>query len=212
MSTIDARDDRQLVDSLRAAYAGNDDDLSAGGRLRARLIERAERDGLLDVAYRTIDSPIGPLLLAATPVGLVRVAFECEGPDAVLAQLATSISPRVLHAPPRLDSAASQFEEYFAGHRRVFVLPVDLQLAHGFRRAVLAHLQVIPYGVTESYAAVARASGNPTAVRAAASACSHNPLPVVIPCHRVVRSDGTVGGYLGGAEAKRSLLALEAGR
>jgi len=206
MTDTVAPGDRQLIDSLRAAY---DDNLLHADRLHARLGEEAEQTGLLDIAYRTVDSPIGSLLLAATPAGLVRVAFDHEGYDAVLAHLAAAISPRVLRAPRRLDGAASQLEEYFSGLRRVFDLPIDLQLARGFRRSVLAHLQAIPYGATESYAGVARASGNPTAVRAAASACSHNPVPVVIPCHRVVRTDGAVGGYRGGVGAKRTLLALE---
>jgi methylated-DNA-[protein]-cysteine S-methyltransferase len=197
--------DRRLIDSLRATYDGS----VIGDRLHARLIREAEHAGLLDVAYRTVDSPIGSLLLAATPIGLVRVAFDREDHDAVLTELATAISPRLLRAAGRLDQAAGQLDEYFAGRRRVFTLAVDLQLARGFRRAVLTHLQAIPYGATESYARVAKASGNPTAVRAAASACSHNPVPLVIPCHRVVRTDGTIGGYRGGVEAKRSLLAME---
>jgi methylated-DNA-[protein]-cysteine S-methyltransferase len=196
----------ELIDALRTAH---DHPSATDGRLHARLVEQAEQAGILDIAYRTVDSPIGSLLLAATPVGLVRVAFDREGYEAVLAQLAVAISPRVLQAPRRLDRAASQLEEYFAGRRRVFELPVDLQLARGFRRAVLAHLQAIPYGTTESYAGVAKASGNPGAVRAAASACSHNPVPLVVPCHRVVRTDGSVGGYRGGVDAKHALLALE---
>jgi methylated-DNA-[protein]-cysteine S-methyltransferase len=209
MTATARRTDQQMIDDLRAAFrvGGDHDDTST--RLHARLAEQAEREGLLDVAYRTIDSPFGSLLLAATPNGLVRVAFAGEDHDLVLARLATAVSPRVLRAPLRLDGAARQLAEYFAGRRRVFDLPVDLQLARGFRRTVLGHLRAIPYGVTETYAAVAKAAGNPTAVRAAAGACSHNPLPLVIPCHRVVRSDGTIGQYLGGTEAKRFLLALE---
>ena len=200
--------EKQIVDRLREAYAGTG--AGADGRLHGRLAALAERQGLLDVSYRTVDSPLGPLLLAATGGGLVRVAFRCEDHDAVLARLASDISPRILRAPRRLDEAAHQLDEYFAGKRRAFDVPIDLQLAHGFRRSVLEHLRRIPFGVTQSYAAVARAAGNPSAVRAAASACSHNPLPLVVPCHRVVRSDGTMGGYLGGPEAKRTLLAMEA--
>jgi methylated-DNA-[protein]-cysteine S-methyltransferase len=139
----------------------------------------------------------------------VRVAFEREGHAAVLERLAADISPRILRAGQRLDGAARQLEEYFARRRRAFDVPLDLQLAHGFRRSVLGHLRAIPYGATVSYAALARAAGNPGAVRAAASACAHNPLPLVVPCHRVVRSDGTSGEYRGGAEAKRVLLVLE---
>jgi len=203
--TTNAAGDHRLIDSLRATYDGSVID----DRFHARLIREAEDTGLLDVAYRTVDSPIGSLLLAATPAGLVRVAFDREDHDAVLAELATVISPRLLRAAGRLDQAAGQLDEYFAGQRRVFTVALDLQLARGFRRAVLTHLQAIPYGATETYARVAKASGNPTAVRAAASACSHNPVPLVIPCHRVVRTDGTIGGYRGGVEAKRSLLAME---
>jgi methylated-DNA-[protein]-cysteine S-methyltransferase len=179
-------------------------------RLRAELAARADRAGLLDVAYRVVDSPLGPLLLAATTDGLVRVAFEGEDHDAVLTALAQTVSPRVLRAPRRLDVAARQLDEYFAGRRHAFDLSVDLRLASGFRRGVLEHLRSIPYGSTESYATVARAVGSPRAVRAAGSACATNPLPVVVPCHRVVRTDGSIGGYRGGSGAKRLLLALEA--
>ena len=202
--------DKQIIDRLTNAFAGAGGGVDSDGRLHSRLAALAERQGLLDLSYRTVDSPLGLLLLAATGEGLVRVAFSCEDHDAVLARLASDISPRILRTPRRLDEAAHQLDEYFAGKRRAFSLPVDLQLAHGFRRTVLDHLRRIPYGVTKSYAAVARAAGNPSAVRAAASACSHNPLPLVVPCHRVVRSDGTTGEYLGGPEAKRALLAMEA--
>lgn len=180
------------------------------GRLRADLAVRAEHEGLLDVAYRTVDSPLGALLVAATSEGVVRVAFANEDHDAVLAALAAAVSPRVLEAPRRLDGVARELEEYFAGHRRTFDVPVDLQLTSGFRRAVVQHLRDIPFGATESYATVARAAGSPNAVRAAGTACATNPVPVVVPCHRVVRSDGSLGQYRGGVEAKRVLLALEA--
>lgn len=180
-------------------------------QLRHRLAAAAADAGLLDVAYRTVDSPVGTLLVAATEVGVVRIAFEREGHDAVLATLAEQVSPRVLLAPARLDDAARELDEYLGGRRRTFGIPVDLRLAQGFRRAVLDHLRGIPYGVTESYAAVAAATGHPRASRAVGSACSHNPIPLVVPCHRVVRADGTVGQYLGGTEVKEHLLALEAG-
>jgi methylated-DNA-[protein]-cysteine S-methyltransferase len=202
--------DKQIIDSLTNALAGADGGFDSDGRLHGRLAALAERRGLLDVSYRIADSPFGPLLLAATGEGLVRVAFSLEDHDAVLARLAGEISPRILRAPGRLDEAARQLDEYFAGRRRAFSVPVDLQLARGFRRAVLVHLRDIPYGATQSYAAVAKAAGNPSAIRAAASACSHNPLPLVVPCHRVVRSDGTIGEYLGGPEVKQALLAMEA--
>jgi len=182
----------------------------ATAALRARLAVDADAAGLLDVAYRTVDSPFGPLLIAATDAGVARVAFEREDHARVLAQLATDISPRILRASQRTDDVARQLDEYFDGRRRNFELAVDLQLAHGFRHEVLVHLRQIAYGRTESYAEVARAAGRPAAVRAAASACSHNPVPVVVPCHRVVRSDGSVGQYLGGPEMKAALLAMEA--
>jgi methylated-DNA-[protein]-cysteine S-methyltransferase len=178
--------------------------------LHQRLERDAERDGVLDVAYRTIDTPVGTLLLAATAVGLVRVAYDVEGHDAVLAALANAVSPRVLRAPGRLDSAARQIDEYFARRRTAFEVPVDLRLAEGFRRNVIEHLRDIGYGHRESYAAVAAAIGHPRAVRAVGTACAHNPLPVVIPCHRVVRSDGSTGQYVGGPLAKSTLLDLEA--
>jgi methylated-DNA-[protein]-cysteine S-methyltransferase len=179
-------------------------------RLHRRLEHDADTADMLDVAYRTIDTPVGTLLLAATTAGLVRVAYDVEDHDAVLAGLADRISPRVMRAPARLDSAARQIDEYFAKRRTVFEMPVDLRLAQGFRRNVIEHLRDIGYGRRESYAAVAAAIGNPRAVRAVGTACAHNPLPVVIPCHRVVRSDGSTGQYVGGPLAKSTLLNLEA--
>lgn len=178
-------------------------------RLRSRLAADAESSDILDVAYRTVDSPIGTLLLASTTRGLVQVAFGNEDQDAVLGMLADRISPRVLEAPARLDSAAFELDEYFAGTRRTFDLPLDLQLTSGFRRQVIEHLREIGYGERESYGTVAGAIGSPKAVRAVGTACGHNPLPVVIPCHRVVRSDGAVGQYRGGVAAKTALLELE---
>ena len=178
-------------------------------RLHARLVAAATDEGILDVAYRTIDTPVGPLLLAGTSRGLVRVAFAREDHDAVLARLATAISPRILRAPARLDTVARELDEYFAGRRAAFDVPLDLRLAGGFRREVLARLPRIAYGRTATYAAIAAEAGRPRAVRAVGTACAKNPLPVVVPCHRVVRSDGSIGEYLGGADAKRTLLALE---
>jgi methylated-DNA-[protein]-cysteine S-methyltransferase len=178
--------------------------------LRERLAVTAQAEGILDLAYRTVDSPVGPLLLAATELGLVRVAFASEDHDAVLRALSDRISPRILYAPDRLDAAARELEEYFAGRRHAFDVPLDWRLSAGFRSNVLHRLPEIGYGHTASYAAVAQLAGNPRAVRAVGSACATNPLPVVVPCHRVVRSDGGMGGYRGGAEAKRTLLTLEA--
>ena len=196
-----------LTPDLVRAFPANPAELS---RLGERLAAAAQRDGILDVAYRTIDSPVGTLLLAATAQGLIRVAYASEGHDAVLQTLADRVSPRVLHAPGRLDTAARELSEYFAGHRRRFGLQLDLRLAAGFRRTVLSHLPEIGYGHTATYAAVAQLAGRPRAFRAVGTACATNPLPVVVPCHRVVRSDGSTGGYLGGPAAKRTLLALEA--
>jgi methylated-DNA-[protein]-cysteine S-methyltransferase len=187
-----------------------DADDGALARLHGLLEHNADAANLLDVAYRTIDTPVGTLLLAATTAGLVRVAYDVEGHDAVLADLAGRISPRVLRAPGRLDSVARQIDEYFGKRRTVFEIPVDLRLANGFRRNVIEHLREIGYGHRESYAAVAAAIGSPRAVRAVGTACAHNPLPVVIPCHRVVRSDGATGQYVGGPLAKSTLLDLEA--
>jgi methylated-DNA-[protein]-cysteine S-methyltransferase len=200
--------DRRVVDEALASSA--DADRTVLDRLRVRLGDEAERHGLLDVAYRIVDTPIGPLLLAATRDGLVRVAFACEDHDTVLGVLARRVSPRILQAPARLDQVAYQLDEYFAGARRNFEVPLDLRLARGFRRLVLDQLRTIPYGATRSYAGIAIASGSPGAVRAVGSACATNPVPLVVPCHRVIRSDGAFGQYLGGTEMKRALLDLEA--
>ncbi|CAA9295252.1 MAG: Methylated-DNA--protein-cysteine methyltransferase [uncultured Friedmanniella sp.] len=181
-------------------------------RLHDRLTAQAEAAGLLDVAYRTVDSPYGALLLAATTRGLVRVAFAREDHDAVLGRLAALLSPRLLRAPARLDAAAGQLEEYFAGRRRVFALDLDLRLSAGYRRVVLDHLREVPFGRTESYTEVAQATDSPRAVRAVGSACATNPLPIVVPCHRVLRSDGSLGGYVGGLDVKAGLLQHEAER
>ena len=199
------RSDSEFVNDITGVA-----DTAALERLRVRLAEQADTDGLLDVAYRTMDSPIGPLLLAATPAGLVRVAFECENHEDVLVELSTVISPRILRSSQRVDDVARQIDEYFGGRRRLFEVQVDMQLSKGFRRAVLTHLMEIPYGVRESYTVVAEAAGNRRAVRAAGSACATNPIPLVVPCHRVVRSDGTYGEYRGGPEAKHMLLTMEA--
>jgi methylated-DNA-[protein]-cysteine S-methyltransferase len=196
-----------LVADLASHLTADADRLQA---LHARLAAAAERDGVLDVAYRTVDSPVGSLLIAATEAGLVRVAYANEDHDAVLHSLAERISPRVLAARDRMDLAAREFDEYFAGRRRSFDLPLDWRLVAGFRRTVLGTLSTdVGYGRTASYAALAELAGNPRAVRAVGTACATNPLPVVVPCHRVIRSDGSLGGYLGGPDAKRTLLALE---
>lgn len=179
-------------------------------RLHARLESDAQAGDLLDIAYRTVDSAVGPLLLAATSRGLVRVAFANEDRDGVLLALSERISPRVLEAPTRLDPIARQLDEYFAGTRHHFDVALDWSLSHGFRRTVLEHLNTdISYGATASYAALAQLAGSSKAVRAVGTACATNPIPIVVPCHRVIRSDGAVGAYRGGSVAKRVLLDLE---
>ncbi|MCA0378380.1 MAG: methylated-DNA--[protein]-cysteine S-methyltransferase [Actinobacteria bacterium] len=177
--------------------------------LHQKLEQAATAADLVDVAYRVIDSPLGKLLLAATPAGLVRVAFANENHDLVLEQLAAKLSPRVLRAPRQLDPAARELDEYFEGTRRAFDLPLDLSLSKGFRQLVQQHLPEIGYGQTRSYKEMAEMVGNPQAVRAVGTACATNPLPVVVPCHRVLRTDGSLGGYIGGLPAKTALLELE---
>ncbi|MEV6898954.1 methylated-DNA--[protein]-cysteine S-methyltransferase [Amycolatopsis sp. NPDC051372] len=179
-------------------------------RLHRRLAKEAELAGLLDVAYSTVDSPVGKLLLAATPAGVVRVAFASEDHDRVLEVLGQKLSSRILRAPKRLDAVAREIDEYFAKVRQAFDVPLDLSLSRGFRRLVQTHLPEIGYGQTRSYRDMAELVGNPKAVRAVGTACATNPLPIVVPCHRVLRSDGTLGGYIGGLEAKTALLKLEA--
>jgi methylated-DNA-[protein]-cysteine S-methyltransferase len=185
-------------------------DTETMNRLHRRLVHQAEQERLLDVAYTVVDSPLGRLLLAATHRGLVRVAYASEEHDQVLDTLARKLSPRILRAPQRLDVVARDLEEYFAKHRQVFDVPLDLSLSHGFRQLVQQHLPEIGYGQTRSYRQVAELVGNPNAVRAVGTACATNPLPVVVPCHRVLRADGSLGGYIGGAAAKATLLNLEA--
>lgn len=179
-------------------------------RLHRTLEAQAARDGLLDVAYTTIDSPVGSLLLAATEKGLVRVAYAIEDHDRVLDRIASRLSPRILRSPQRLDDAAQQLDEYFARTRQSFDLSLDLSLSRGFRLLVQRQLSAIGYGQTQTYGQVATLVGSPRAVRAVGTACATNPLPVVIPCHRVLRSDGTRGGYVGGVAVKTALIDLEA--
>lgn len=182
----------------------------AMARLHGRLEAAAQAEGLVDVAYTVVDSPVGKLLLAATPTGLVRVAYAREGHDRVLQALAAAISPRILRAPARLAGAARELDEYFRRRRTGFDLPLDFALSRGFRRLVQQHLPEIGYGQTRSYRQIAELVGNPKAARAVGTACATNPLPVVVPCHRVLRGDGALGGYVGGPAAKATLLELEA--
>lgn len=179
----------------------------------AAFVRRAETEGLIDVAYDVMDSPVGRLALAATPRGLVQIAFLLRPVEEALSSLSRRVSPRILHAPRRLAGPRSQLEEYFDGRRTRFDLPLDLQLVRGFQAHVLRATRRIPYGRVASYRTVAARAGNERAVRAAGSALGANPIPIVIPCHRVLRSDGTLGGYGGGLDRKELLLDLErAGR
>jgi methylated-DNA-[protein]-cysteine S-methyltransferase len=175
------------------------------------LTAAAAAAGLLDVAYATLDSPVGKLLLAVTPKGLVRLAYLEGGEDEaeVLEQLATKVSPRVLAAPARLDDPRRELDQYFAGRRRDFDLPLDWQLTRGFARRVLEATNRIPYGGTATYKQVATEAGNERAFRAAGNALGSNPIPIIVPCHRILHSGGGLGGYTGGLDRKRVLLAVE---
>jgi methylated-DNA-[protein]-cysteine S-methyltransferase len=200
---------RQMTEDLEARLRGSGDDGALDERLLERLTDTAAERGLLDVAVAPTDTPIGALLLAATERGVVRVAFEGEDFDRVMEQLAARVSPRLLEAPRRLDPVRRQIDEYFEGRRTAFDVAVDMQLAHGFRRQALAVVAGIPYGSTKSYREVAQGAGSPSAVRAAGSACATNPVPIVVPCHRVLRTGGGLGGYGGGLDRKEQLLRLE---
>jgi methylated-DNA-[protein]-cysteine S-methyltransferase len=199
--------DVQRTETLLASFPVPGSTLA---RLHRRLESAAAAAGALDVAYTTLETPVGTLLLAATEQGLVRVAYDREDHEKVLTDLADRLGPRILHAPARLEPAVEQLREYFAGARTRFDLPLDRALSRGFRRLVHEHLPEIDYGSTRSYGAVAREVGRPRAVRAVGTACATNPLPVVVPCHRVLRGDGGLGGYVGGPGAKSALLELEA--
>jgi methylated-DNA-[protein]-cysteine S-methyltransferase len=174
-----------------------------------RLADRANDEGLLDVAYTVSDSPFGSLLLAATPLGLVKLGLPGHDPERALEDLAERISPRVLEAPARLDEARRELDLYFEGKLTEFDLPLDWQLSRDFRRRALRAIDRIPYGKTRSYTEIARSAGNERAVRAAGTACGSNPIPIVVPCHRVLRSGGALGGYGGGLPMKEALLKLE---
>ena len=159
--------------------------------------------------YASVDSPFGTLLLVRTPRGLVRLGLPGEDAEAMLADLAGRISPRVLEDPARLDEERRELDDYFAGRRRAFELPIDWQLSNGFLLRARQGIAAIPYGETRTYTDLARGAGNERAVRAAGSACSRNPIPLVVPCHRVLRSDGSLGGYAGGLAMKERLLEME---
>ena len=178
-------------------------------RLQAELRVAAQRAGLLDVAYASLDSPLGELLVAVTPRGLVRLAYEGERSEAVMAELAERVSPRILNAPERTDAVRRELEDYFAGRRHGFETAVDWSLVRGFASGVLQATARVPFGEVATYAEVAAAAGSPRAYRAAGNALGANPIPIVVPCHRIVHMGGGLGGYTGGLERKRYLLGLE---
>jgi methylated-DNA-[protein]-cysteine S-methyltransferase len=185
--------------------------MTVDSAITTRFLERAEAKGLVDIAVTSMDSPIGSLLLLATPRGLVRIAFEEESRDDVLNEVAHHLSPRILEMPRRLDPARRELERYFDGKLRDFEVPVDWALVGEFARRVLRSTARIPYGSVASYGEVAAEIGTPRGARAVGNALGSNPIPVVVPCHRVVRTGGNLGGYGGGVSRKRWLLDLEAG-
>jgi methylated-DNA-[protein]-cysteine S-methyltransferase len=188
---------------------------AAGRRYEAEppeLIDAAAAAGLLDVAYAKLDSPVGTLLLAATPAGLVRLAYlDGDQEDSILEDVARRVSPRVLEAPRALDQPRRELDEYFDGRRRSFEIELDWQLMSDFGRRVLTATAAIPYGSCSTYKHVAARAGSPRGSRAAGNALGANPLPIVLPCHRVLHSSGGLGGYTGGLDRKRTLLAIERG-
>lgn len=177
--------------------------------LRRRLARRAEEEGLLDVAYGTYDSPLGPLTVVVTPRGLVRLAYPDEPIEVELAEIAERISPRVLEAPQRTDEVRRELDAYFAGRRRGFDVPIDWRLVRGFAGEVLRATARIPFGQVSTYRRIATEAGSPNAYRAAGNALGSNPVPIVVPCHRVLHAGGGLGGYTGGLDRKRFLLRLE---
>jgi methylated-DNA-[protein]-cysteine S-methyltransferase len=210
MSTRSHDLSKSLEDRLREPASQNPE---AWSRLRQRLAERAAAAGLVDVAVERHDSPLGRLLLGATTRGVVRIGLPAENEDAVLEELAERISSRVLCASREsLTRARHQLDEYFGGRRRRFDVALDWRLSRGFRREVLRATAGIPYGRTASYREVATRAGSPAAFRAAGSALATNPLPLLVPCHRVLPAGGGIGDYRGGSEAKARLLALEGSR
>lgn len=200
---------QQIEDRLRAAPPI---DAERWRRVSVGLAQRAEAEGLVDVAYERHDSPLGSIVVAATHDGLVRIGLPIEGEDAVIDELAHRISGRILRAPLRkVSQARQQLDEYFELRRTAFDVALDWQLTGGFRRQVLAATAQIPYGRTVTYTDVATRAGSPRAVRAAGTALATNPLPIIIPCHRVLKSGGQLGAYRGGPQAKAQLVELERG-
>jgi methylated-DNA-[protein]-cysteine S-methyltransferase len=177
--------------------------------LKATLARRAGEAGLLDVAYATHESPLGALTVVVTPRGLLEVAYPGESVDQLLDDIASRVSPRILHAPERTDAVRRQLDEYFGGTRHGFDVPIDWQLVRGFAGRVLRATARIPYGDVSTYRGIAADAGSRNAYRAAGNALGANPIPIVVPCHRVVHADGGLGGYTGGLDRKRFLLTLE---
>ncbi|HKJ35450.1 MAG TPA: methylated-DNA--[protein]-cysteine S-methyltransferase [Solirubrobacterales bacterium] len=206
MAVGDSQLDGEARETIRA---GTDPGPEITDRLGAALARRAEKEGLVEVAYAEIDSPIGTLLAATTERGLIRVGWESSDHEDILEGLARAVGPRVLEAPSRLDPLKRELDEYFDGDRRRFEVPLDWSLTSGFVRDVLTETARIPFGETRTYAEVAAAAGSPRAFRAAGSALGANPIPVVVPCHRVLRKGGALGGYGGGLPVKRKLLEVE---
>ena len=198
---------KSMEDALRKARGAGD--RAAAEAAAERFVAVAAAEGLADVAYATVDSPFGVLLVASTGRGVVRIAFRPEDPDDVLEELSRKISPRVLEAPARLDDLRRELGEYFAGERHTFDLPLDWRLVRGFSERVLRATARIPYGSVSTYMSMAAAAGNPRAYRAAGNALGSNPIPIVVPCHRVLATGGGLGGYGGGLPMKQALLELE---
>jgi methylated-DNA-[protein]-cysteine S-methyltransferase len=198
-----------MTDELERRLAGTPQpgiDLNA---LRVELARRAASAGILDVAYGIADSPLGPLTVMVTPRGLVRLSYAHEAVDEQLDDVARRISPRILEAPERTDAVRRQLDEYFVGARQRFDVPIDWSLVRGFAGDVLRATSRIPFGSVSSYREVAAEAGSPNAYRAAGNALGSNPIPIVVPCHRVLHAGGGLGGYTGGLERKRFLLHLE---
>lgn len=178
--------------------------------LDRRFRDAAVEAHLLDAGYDVVDSPVGPLLVAATDRGLLRVSFDAGGePEAALEQIARLAGPRVLRAPRAVAVAHSELDQYFAGKRRAFDLPVDLRGQAPFTISVLGELAKVPYGHTRTYGELATSAGSPKAARAVGMVMNRNPLPIVLPCHRIVGASGSLVGYGGGLERKEQLLRLE---
>ena len=200
--------DEEMERALRAALRTDRDAVAPPS-----IVDAAAAAGLLDVAYARLDSPVGTLVLASTPHGLARLAYVDDGQEeAVMEDIAARLSPRMLAAPRRLDAPRRELDEYFAGRRRAFDLALDLSLLSDFTRRVLSAAAAIPYGEVATYREVATAAGSPRGFRAAGNALGSNPLPIVLPCHRVLHSGGGLGGYTGGLDRKRTLLTIEGRR